>query len=135
ASVNASGQEGNGDSFGASISADGRFVAFASVASNLVRGGTQGAQVFVHDLKTGKTVLVSQTSGSKKGNGASFNPSMAEDGRFVAFASVASNLVAHSSPYENVFVRDLKTGTTAIASVSSKGHQTNGNSISPSISA
>jgi Tol biopolymer transport system component len=134
-SVSSSGKAGNGASASPSISADGRFVAFASQATNLVRGGSRGQQVFVHDLKTGDTKLVSASSAGHQANGDSFNPSIAADGRYVAFASTANNLSAHPSPYENVFVRDLKAGTTTIASVTASGHQSNGNSNQPSISA
>jgi Tol biopolymer transport system component len=134
-SADSSGHPGNGASFTPSISADGRFVAFASNAASLIPGGTTHEQVFVRNMKAGHTSLVSQSSSGKEANGPSFNPSIAADGKFVAFASDAGNLVSHGSPYANVFVRNLKAATTRLASAPSSGHPANGNSYTPSISA
>jgi hypothetical protein len=93
-SVASDGAEGNGHSEFASISADGRYVAFLSWASNLVPGDTNGTvDVFVHDRLTGQTTRVSVASDGTEGNGASWRPSLSADGRYVAFASEASNLV------------------------------------------
>src|SRR5205823_6032296 len=91
----AAGAKGNGVSFDPSISADGRFVAFVSAASNLDPADTDtGVDVFVRDLLANTTTLVSRATGAAgaKGNGVSFEPSVSADGRFVAFRSVASNL-------------------------------------------
>src|SRR5207248_3288317 len=89
------GAQANGESFAAPISADGRFVAFLSSASNLVGGDTNGARdVFVRDRKAGKTRRVSVDSHGTQGNGTSFAPSISADARFVAFTSLANNLVA-----------------------------------------
>jgi archaellum component FlaF (FlaF/FlaG flagellin family) len=93
-SVASDGTEGNGDSWAPSISADGRYVAFTSRASNLVPGDTNGTwDVFVHDRVTGQTTRVSVASDGTEGNGASEFPSISADGRYVAFISEASNLV------------------------------------------
>ena len=93
-SVASDGAQGNGDSGGPAISADGRFVAFYSSASNLVPGDTNGVEdVFVHDRLTGQTTRVSVASDGAQGNDLSWQPSISADGRFVAFASRASNLV------------------------------------------
>ncbi len=88
------GSPSNGSSADPVVSADGRFVAFSSEASNLVPGDTNGtSDVFVFDRKTGATTLVSVgMSGAANGN--SNNPSISADGRFIAFESTASNLVA-----------------------------------------
>src|SRR3989442_10111366 len=94
-SVDSGGSEGNGASTGVALSADGRFVAFPSVASNLVAGDTNGVlYVFVHDRQTGTTERVSVDSAGSEGNGASTGVALSADGRFVAFTSVATNLVA-----------------------------------------
>jgi hypothetical protein len=131
ASINSTGMaSGNGFSDTPVLSADGRFVAFSSEASDLAANDTNdNFDVFVRDLKTGTTTLASVNSaGTDSGNGFSFKPVLSADGRFVAFISGASNLVANATSHAfNVFVRDLKTGTTTLASVNSAG-TTSGNS-------
>jgi Tol biopolymer transport system component len=93
-SVASDGSQGNQYSSGPSISADGRYVAFDSWASNLVLGDTSGAaDVFIHDRLLRTTERVSLASGGTQGNGDSYGPSLSADGRYVAFTSVASNLV------------------------------------------
>ncbi|HWP32099.1 MAG TPA: hypothetical protein VNK96_10315 [Fimbriimonadales bacterium] len=139
-SVSSSGAQGNNSSTGATISADGRFVAFKSDASNLVSGDTNGStDVFVHDRQTGKTTRVSVSSSGAQGNGGiglEPSPSISADGRFVAFDSEASNLVSGDTNGANdVFVHDRQTGKTTRISVSSSGSQGNSYSDSPSISA
>ena len=91
------------------ISADGRFVAFDSEATNLVPGDTNDASdVFVRDRQTGTTRRVSVSSGGAQGNGASFDPAISADGRFVAFNSDATNLVpGDTNGAADVFVRTL----------------------------
>jgi Tol biopolymer transport system component len=124
---------GNGNSMrGASISANGRFVAFTSTAANLVAGDTNMcedgrgpnyprqpcADVFVRDLATGRTARVSVSAAGKQANGDSGGATISANGRFVAFASGAPNLVAHdTNKTSDVFVRDLKAGTITIVSV------------------
>jgi Tol biopolymer transport system component len=135
-SASSSGQVGNSSSFNPSISADGRYVAFASIATNLVPGGTSGEQVFLHDMKTGKTILVAESSSGHKAADSSFDPSNSADGHFVAFASDADNLVSHDlNGREDVFVRDVRKHATLLVSVSSTGQPSNGFGITPSISA
>jgi Tol biopolymer transport system component len=88
--------DGLGPSFRPSASADGRFVAFISSASNLVPGDVnQRPDVFVRDHQLGTTILVSRASGPgpADANNRSDNPSISGDGRFVAFQSGATNLV------------------------------------------
>ena len=81
------------DSLTSSISADGRYVAFHSDASNLVPGDTNGlVDIFVHDRDTGTTERVSVSSGGTQGNAESENPSISADGRYVAFDSNSNNL-------------------------------------------
>jgi Tol biopolymer transport system component len=91
------------------ISADGRRVAFQSMAANLVQGDVNGfVDVFVHDLQTGTLSRVSVGPLGVDGNSASALPALSADGRWVAFVSGASNLVTgDTNGYDDVFVRDL----------------------------
>jgi Tol biopolymer transport system component len=137
-SVSSRGRQGNDDSgLHAAISADGRFVAFTSRASNLVAGDTNRQEdVFVHDHTTARTTRVSVSSRGRQGNGeSSVAPAISADGRFVAFASRSSNLVAGDTNRKwDVFVRDRRTNITSRVSVGFAG-QANGHSTLPSISA
>ena len=173
ASLGSGGKQANGNSGEAAISADGRFVAFSSYASNLVAGDTNicawkylggtaprrypCADVFVRDGATGKIERVSVSSRDTQANGDSGLRGLAisGDGRYIAFVSDASNLVAGDTNKEcispivrahypndrvhyncgDVFVRDRVTGKTARASLGSGGKQANGASYEPSISA
>jgi Tol biopolymer transport system component len=144
ASVDSTGVQGNGDSGGQlpfhivpSISADGRYVAFWSDASNLVSGDTNAARdVFVHDRQSGATERVSVDSVGVQGNGTSERPSISADGRYVAFQSAATNLVSGDTNGESdVFVHDRQSDATGLVSVDSVGAQGNGQSGAPSISA
>ena len=135
-SVSSTGEQANDSSSSPSISADGRFVAFLSRASNLVAGGINGVQnSFVHDRITGVTEIVSISSTSATANANTFLPKMSGSGRFVVFSSAASNLVDGDINGEgDIFVHDRQTGFTELASVSSTGMLGNGNSFYPSIS-
>jgi Tol biopolymer transport system component len=137
ASVDSAGNQGNGNCFRPSLSADGRWVAFASDATNLVPADTNGAtDVFVHDLQTGITVRASVDSSGEQANGASRNPSISADGRFVAFESVATNLVSGDTNHvSDVFVHDLQTGSTDRVSLDSAGAQALFASTNPCLSA
>jgi Tol biopolymer transport system component len=87
------GQSPNRPTHSAAISADGRFIAFASTATNLGRRDVNGVnQVYLFDTETGAIELVSRTATGKPGNGQSGGPALSSDGRFVAFQSVASDL-------------------------------------------
>jgi Tol biopolymer transport system component len=129
-SVASDGTQGNGPSYGRSISADGRFVAFSSLASNLVSGDTNETDdVFVHDRATGQTILVSRTPDGSTGNGSSTTPWLAADGRLVVFQSSASNLVAgDDNSARDIFVHDLNTQQTTRVSVASNRTEANGSS-------
>ena len=135
-SVDSKGRQGDGLSRSPSASADGRFIAFESLATNLVGGDTNGFQdVFVHDRLTGDTKLVSVGSDGAPANATSLGASISGDGRFVAFASDASNLTAGAVPFgRDVYMRDLLAGTTELVSVDLSG-QGNGRSAPPDISA
>jgi Tol biopolymer transport system component len=120
------------------ISADGRFVAFQSTGADLVPGDTNALQdVFVHDLRTARTVRVSVGSGGAQvTGGASGDAAISADGRFVAFESTATNLVADdTNAASDVFVHDLLSGTTERVSVSTAGVGANDRALDPAISA
>jgi Tol biopolymer transport system component len=137
ASLNSNGSHANGPSRSPRISGDGRFVAFTSYASNLVPNDTNSRlDIFVHNRATGETTRVSIASEGAQGNHASFNPSIATNGRFVAFSSEASNLVAgDTNGIQDIFVHDRATGQTTLVSIAADGTQGNGISALPSISA
>lgn len=129
-----------GDSDGApALSADGRYVAFASHAPDLVEAKTvHGLNVYVRDRVAGTTELVSQATDGTPGNdGASSGskPAISADGRFVAFESHATNLVAgDTNEVTDIFVRDRLAGTTERASVGAGGVQATVESTDASIS-
>ena len=127
-SVNSAGNKGDSYSYGPSISADGRFVAFWSAATNLVPNDTNSwkVDVFVRDRQLGTTTVVSVDSAGNQGNNGGGDPSISADGRFVAFVSSSTNLVPNdSNNTSDVFVRDRQLGTTALVSVDSAGTQGN----------
>jgi Tol biopolymer transport system component len=139
-SISSYGEQANGDSgwyFGVSLSADARFVAFCSVASNLVPDDTNGHwDLFVRDRHLGTTERVSVSSSGAQADAGSGSPSQTADGRFVVFFSYATNLVPEdTNGYCDAFVRDRQLGTTERISVSSSGNQANGGSYCPSVSA
>jgi Tol biopolymer transport system component len=131
------GTEGNASSGGPSISADGRFVAYQSSASDLVAGDTNGADdIFVFDRKTDITERVSIASDGTEGNASSGGPSISADGRYVTYASEASNLVpGDTNSVEDIFVFDRKTGITDRVSLAGGDIEGNSSSFGPSISA
>ena len=151
ASVADNGGQANGDSFfeGLSVSADGRYVAFQSRASNLVAGdGNNDYDVFVRDREfPGKTIRMSVDTGGGDPNGPSMFPSISANGRFVAFQSDASNLISSdTNGATDIFVRDRDTDQDGIfdesgavstqrVSRNSTNGQTVGASLRPRISA
>jgi Tol biopolymer transport system component len=144
-SVSATGEQGNDRSFSAAMSADGRYTAFVSFASNLVPGDTNdGCDVFVRDNSTGAVELasVSSSEGQVVAQSCFGRPAISADGRFVAFESDAAGLVPNdTSGNSDVFVRDRVLGTTERVSVGSDGQTPLGNgaefgnSFHPAISA
>jgi Tol biopolymer transport system component len=129
-----------GDDFAslAAISSDGRYVAFQSLATNLVPGDTNGVtDVFVRDLVAGTTEIVSVDSSGVIGNSHSGAPSISADGRYVAFQSFATNLIPSDATLGNdVYLRDRVAGTTVQVNLTSSGVQTvTGTGTEPSISA
>ena len=134
--TSASGQS-DGTSQFPSISPDGRYVTFSSQASNLVSGDTNATQdVFLRDRTAGTTTRLSVTSAGAQSTGSSNDPRISADGRYVAFSSFASNLVAgDTNATTDVFVRDRQNATTTRVSVGAGGAQSNAQSHSPGISA
>jgi Tol biopolymer transport system component len=128
-SIATGGAQANGGSSGASISADGRYVAFQSDAGNLVPGDTNGApDVFVRDRVTGATTRVSVATGGTQANNNSQRSAISADGRYVAFSSDANNLVAgDTNGCDDVFVHDRDTGATTRVNVATDGTQANEN--------
>lgn len=143
-SVGPGGAAGDDDSTGAAVSADGRYVAFRSFASNLVAEDTNGtSDVFVRDRLTQTTERVSVDSRERQAVGADAGgvldtnlgrPAISGDGRFVAFASTATNLVrGDRNQAADVFVRDRVTGTTERISMADRRTEANSDSSGPAI--
>ncbi|HYG23028.1 MAG TPA: Calx-beta domain-containing protein [Verrucomicrobiae bacterium] len=131
------GAAGTGNSEGADVSDDGRFVVFQSFASNLVAGDTnKTGDVFMRDRQAGTTSLISvNSSGSGPGNSTSEDPVLSANGRFIAFASVSTNLVGNDgNGFPDIFVRNLTNNTTTLVSVNTNGVGANGNSAHPLVS-
>ncbi|WP_445304879.1 TolB family protein, partial [Microcoleus sp. Pol17C2] len=125
-SVDSAGNRGNNYSLSPSISADGRFVAFYSNASNLVPGDNYNFDIFVRDTLANTTTGVSVDSAGDRGNRDSYSPSISADGRFVAFESDATNLVpGDTNNGRDIFVRDTLANTTTGVSVDSAGDRGN----------
>ena len=136
--------EGNGVSSTPSISADGRFVAFVSQATNLLAPGTPaipaGQQIYVRDRQTGQTSLVSVDNSVAPiaGNGVSSTPSISADGRFIAFMSLSTNLLAPGIPAvsgQQIYIRDRQVNQTSLVSADNNVVPIPGNGVSsaPSI--
>src|SRR5262249_13443691 len=136
-SVASDGTQANDRSGFPALSADGRVVAFESLATNLVpRDTNRDWDVFVHDRQTGMTERVSVASDGAQANGPSTWVSLSADGRVVAFRSRASNLVpGDTNGTYDIFVHDRQTGMTERVSVASDGAQANGPSSFLALSA
>lgn len=137
ASASDQGVSGDGASFGASLSRDGRMVAFTSQATNLDPGdGQAGEDVYVKDLASGDLALVSTAENGTKGNGVSHLGSISADGRLVAFDSVSTNLdAADQDNIDDVFLKDLAAGGVTLLSVRADGVKGDGHSGAASSSA
>jgi Tol biopolymer transport system component len=139
-SVSKAGKGGDGNSLEPAISGDGRYVVFASRAKNLSSAAKAGKrEIFVKDVKTGTVTLASRADGAggAAADGNSYDPWISGDGRYVAFASGAENLSSEDVAFNDVFVRDLLTGTTTLVSRASgaAGAAGDAESTAPSISA
>jgi Tol biopolymer transport system component len=136
-SVDLAGDEGNGHSTQAKISADGRYVAFLSTANDLVAGDTNGkSDAFVRDRATGTTVRATLSSSGAEPNASCGFMDLSASGGHVAFWSTADNLVpGDHNGEDDVFVRDLTAGTTELVSIGLGGAPADGPSAAPTLSA
>ncbi len=128
---------GHDVSYGPAISADGRYIAYSSLASNLVTGDTNGSEdVFVYDTTTATTTLISRHTDGTQGGGNSFGPAISADGRYIAYTSWADDLVSgDTNLWGDVFLHDTAHGTTTRVSLHTDGTQGNNVSQNPAISA
>jgi Tol biopolymer transport system component len=136
-SQNASGVVGDDESSDASVSTNGRYVAFQSAAGNLVDEDTNGvSDIFVYDLGSGGIERVSVSSDGTQGNNFSYYPSISANGRYVAYYSYATNLVdGDTNGHADIFMHDRSTGKTTRLSMGPEGVQGNSASIRPALSA
>lgn len=137
ASLDRLGGESNGHSYRSSMNADGRWVAYGSVASDIVILDTNNTRdVFVRDRQSGENERISVSTEGTQANGASRNPSMTQTGRFVAFESLASNLVVgDNNGRSDIFVHDRTMTRTEIITMGRLGSRANNHSYQPAISA
>lgn len=137
-SLGPSGQQGNGDSRGPAITAQGRYVAFDSLATNFTVPPleTVAQQVYRRERKTGATTLVSVGHDGAEGDGPSSDPAMSRGGRFVAFSSNAGNLVPGVGQMgTQVYMRDVVEGVTVLVSANARGRPANLTASSAAVSA
>ncbi len=134
-SKTSSGVIGNGNSSDVFVSCYGEYIAFASDSTNLVPADVnRNRDVFVHDLETGETKLVSKSSEGNFGNDTSKTPIINQSGRYVSFASRASNLIADDYNYTwDIYVHDLETSVTWRISEAPDNSGGNSSSIYPTI--
>jgi hypothetical protein len=135
ASLSNTESEGNDESNDANVSFEGRFVGFASEATNLVPNDSNGNRdVFVRDLNTRTTERVSVTNAGGGGNGASYDPDLSSsNARYVVFESLSSNFATDSNGVSDIFMRDRVSDTTTLVSESLGGTTGNGISRFPAI--
>lgn len=123
-SVKANGKEVPGaDSVEASISANGRYVAFASDGRFVKKDRNNYADVYVKDLRTGKLTLASLDTQNQQVDANATEPALSADGRHVAFLTDGAFDPNDTNGYRDAYVRDLDTGKTEWASLSSSGTQ------------
>ncbi|ETW94823.1 MAG: hypothetical protein ETSY1_33220 [Candidatus Entotheonella factor] len=135
-SIASNGEQGNDFVRDPVISANGRFVAFCSDATNLVPGDTnEETDVFVHDRQTGQTSRVNVDSQGNQSRSRGDAPSISADGRFVAFSGFDDLVSGDGNGFGDIFVHDRESGQTTRVSVDNLGNQGNSTSESPSISA
>jgi Tol biopolymer transport system component len=125
--LGANGVEANGNTDGGTLSADGRFVLFSSIATNLVTGDTNGKEdAFLRDLQAGTTIRVSLTANGTESTGHSGGGGLSADGRYVVLNSLASDLVPGDvNGYEDCFLLDRRTGGLELVSLAYDGAQGN----------
>jgi hypothetical protein len=140
-SENTSGNSGNSDSGtfspgGRAVSADGRYVVYYSLASDLVAGDINNKyDIFVYDTVAQTTTLISNDASGGPANGHSYDPSISGDGRYVVYHSTATDLVTDGNSSYNIYLYDTVSQTTKLISRDSSGNPSNGTNYPPSISA
>lgn len=134
-SLSNGGAQLNGDSYTGSISANGRYVTFASTSSNAVVGDTNGVQdLFMRDTVMATTVRVSVGTGGVQGTTAvSAASSVSDDGRYVAFSTATSFDAADTNGVSDIYLRDTVADTTTLLSVTGGGVAGNGASSTPAM--
>ena len=127
--VDTAGNQGDKDSSTAAMSADGRFVAFVSSATNLVVEDTnQQRDIFVHDRQTGITERVSVAANGDEADGESLSAAISGDGRYVAFSSSATNMAPGVQPGGvDLYVHDRADGSVERVSVDADDEGLGGN--------
>ena len=127
---------GNGYSDNPSTSSDGRYTVFASDASNLVSGDTNGTRdIFLFDNQTNTTRRLNLSRQGEQTNGPSNRPVISADGRYVAFESTATNLIlGDTNGFSDIFVVDVITGAIDMLSLDASGTRANNSNFRPSIS-
>lgn len=135
-SVSSTGSAANSHSNWPSVSDDGRYVVYASSASNLVADdGNNARDIFLYDGDTANTTRVSVDGNGIEGNADSTVPLISADGRYIAFSSVASNLVTgDNNGYQDIFVYDRTSATTTRVNVNDQGDEADGFSLLASLS-
>jgi len=131
------GVQANQHSYAGAISPTGKFVAFATEADNLDAGDSNGYRdIYIRNMKTKSTRIVSLSSNGVRTNGDSFRPVISATGRFIAFDSDADFLIdGKKIAGRQVYLRDRKTGKTTLISVNNSGQVANNQATSPDISA
>lgn len=122
-SVSSDGQQGDASSHAPAISADGNWIVFHANSSLAPEDTNENTDVYLRNVQAGTTALMSIGFDGSAGNGSSFIQEISSDGRFVVFVSSATNMIPNDPDggEENVYVRDLMTGTTELVSVGSDG--------------
>jgi Tol biopolymer transport system component len=128
------GTVGDGPSYDSTLSADGRRVAFASNASNLPRGDAPVPLLYVRDLETRKTILVSKANDGGPASGSLFGQTISSDGRRVAFYSSNADLPGGDGLIQHVYVRYLDRQETRLVDRNNNGEKANTDSYNASIS-
>lgn len=122
----------DGNSMNPAVSADGKKIAYSSIATDIVASDTNSySDIFYYDVTLGTTIRVSKANDGTQGNERSYFPAISANGRYVAFESDATNLLASSADTNavaDVFVYDTTTNTISRVSVASGGTQSNGTS-------
>lgn len=134
-SVASDGTQANLGSYAPAISADGRFVAYQSYASNLVANDTNSfPEMFLHDRTTKITTRISVASDGTQADGISYDPSLSADGRYIVFESIATNLISNdTNGASDIYLHDRVNRTTTRVSLTASGGEPNGGSFDPVI--